>query len=210
MAPWMYPTWWSLLFRLHSPMIAPWNSTSLNIWGSGVLERGRGVVTYELCSHVETSFLLALSTFLMLRFLQRCSWCCRWLCVPYVLQWDEDPMANILQSKWAGKLPLLFHPYIKRGGGHFFYLQRICSILKKATWGAQLPISVSSLHFAPLALPLTLFFLYFQSFRMGRFASLVDTPEKREAFKAKYHIPIEVTIDIASLGTNMPKDPRGK
>lgn len=30
---------------------------------------------------------------------------------------------------------------------------------------------------------------------MGRFASLVDTPEDIEAFKAKYNIPPDVTIE---------------
>ena len=35
---------------------------------------------------------------------------------------------------------------------------------------------------------------------MGRFASLVDTPEGREAFKAKYNIPAKVEIEHCHLG----------
>ena len=35
---------------------------------------------------------------------------------------------------------------------------------------------------------------------MGRFASLVETLEKKEAFKAKYNIPARVTIEYCELG----------
>ena len=35
---------------------------------------------------------------------------------------------------------------------------------------------------------------------MGRFASLVDTLEGREAFKARYNIPVGVTIENCELG----------
>ena len=35
---------------------------------------------------------------------------------------------------------------------------------------------------------------------MGRFAILVDTPKARKAFKAKYNIPIGVTITHYKLG----------
>lgn len=34
---------------------------------------------------------------------------------------------------------------------------------------------------------------------MGRFASLVDTPETREAFEAKYNISTKVTIQYCEL-----------
>ena len=36
--------------------------------------------------------------------------------------------------------------------------------------------------------------------RMGRFFSLVDTPEQREEFKKKYKIPSDVTIEHCNLG----------
>ena len=55
------------------------------------------------------------------------------------------------------------------------------------------------------------FFLFFITFlrEMGRFLSLVDTPEKRQAFKAKYNIPAKVEIEHYHLGEWHTKRPEG-
>lgn len=44
---------------------------------------------------------------------------------------------------------------------------------------------------------------------MGRFSSLVDASEKGEAFKAKYHIPVRVTIEHCELEDQYTKRPTG-
>ena len=51
-----------------------------------------------------------------------------------------------LLGKWAGRLLLLFHLYIRRVGGYFFSPSKYCSILKKVTRRAQLSNSVSYLR----------------------------------------------------------------
>ena len=35
---------------------------------------------------------------------------------------------------------------------------------------------------------------------MGRFTNLVDTPENKETFKARYNIPTNITIQYGKLG----------
>ena len=42
---------------------------------------------------------------------------------------------------------------------------------------------------------------------MGRFASLVSTPEVREAFKTRYNIPARVKIEHYHLGNGIPRGP---
>ena len=44
---------------------------------------------------------------------------------------------------------------------------------------------------------------------MGKFASLVDMPERREAFKAKYNIPAKVEIEHCYLEEWHTKRPSG-
>lgn len=75
--------------------------------------------------------------------------------------------------------------------------------LKEFAQGAQLSTLISYLKFI-LRIEFPFFYYYILfffllSFRMGRFASLMNTPENRENFKARYNIPVGVEIEHCHL-----------
>ena len=111
----------------------------------------------------------------------------------------------------AGIFPLIFSPYIKGMRGTTFPIFPNLWSFKEAVQGASLSSFVSVVWFLCSSQSSFFSFLSFITFlsEMGRFLSLVDTPEKRQAFKAKYNIPTRVEIEHCHLGEWHTKRPKG-
>ena len=107
-------------------------------------------------------------------------------------------------SYWVGKLPLLFHPYKKGERNHYSPFQQSLPYHQRS----RLRSLTSQICKCPKSL-LSLDFLFCLFIRMSRFDSLVNTPEMREAFKAKYNILARVEIEHCHLGKWYTKRPTG-
>ena len=87
-----------------------------------------------------------------------------------------------------GRITAQFSPLYKvRGRSFLLTLMNLYHTYKSCPRSPASQPCKFSMSCSVIAFPLVFFISYFTLLRMGRFASLVDTLKKREAFKAMYN-----------------------